>query len=110
MFFVLSKILAYLIMPVVIICCLLVAAAVIKKQSLKKVLFYSGLSLLLFCSNDFIVNEVMLLWEVPITPFREMSKNYEWAILLTGVTKYDESLLNDRVFFSHGADRVTHTV
>jgi len=110
MFFVLSKILAYLIMPVVIICCLLVAAAIIKKQSLKKILFYSGLSLLLFCSNDFIVNEVMLLWEVPITPFREMSKNYEWAILLTGVTKYDESLLNDRVFFSHGADRVTHTV
>jgi len=110
MFFVLSKILAYLIMPVVIICCLLVAAAIVKKQPLKKKLFYAGLSLLLFSSNDFIVNEVMLLWEVPITPFREMTKNYEWAILLTGVTKYDEGLLNDRVFFSRGADRVTHTV
>jgi uncharacterized SAM-binding protein YcdF (DUF218 family) len=110
MFFVLSKLLAYLIMPFVIICCLLVAAAVIKKQPLKKILFYTGLSLLLFCSNDFIVNEVMLLWEVPITPLREMKKNYEWAILLTGITRYDEGLINDRVYFSRGADRVTHTV
>jgi len=110
MFFILSKILAYLIMPLVIICCFLVAASLIKKQSLKKILFYVGLSLLLFSSNDFIVNEVMLLWEVPITPFSKMNKNYEWAILLTGVTKYDEGLLKDRVFFSRGADRVTHTV
>jgi uncharacterized SAM-binding protein YcdF (DUF218 family) len=110
MFFVLSKILAYLIMPFVIVCCLLIASAVVKKQPLKRKLFYVGLSLLLFCSNDFIINEVILLWEVPITPFSTMNKNYEWAILLTGVTKYDEGLLNDRVFFNRGADRVTHTV
>ncbi len=110
MFFFLSKILAYLIMPILIICCLLVAAAVVKKQRLRKKLFYAGLTLLLFCSNDFVVNEVMMLWEVPITPFNTMKKNYEWAILLTGVTKYDDGMLLDRVFFSRGADRVTHTV
>jgi uncharacterized SAM-binding protein YcdF (DUF218 family) len=39
-----------------------------------------------------------------------MNKNYQWAILLTGVTKYDDGMLLDRVFFSRGADRVTHTV
>jgi uncharacterized SAM-binding protein YcdF (DUF218 family) len=39
-----------------------------------------------------------------------MNKSYEWAILLTGVTRYDEGLLGDRVFFNRGADRVTHTV
>ncbi|HEV8513989.1 MAG TPA: YdcF family protein [Cyclobacteriaceae bacterium] len=110
MFFVLSKILAYLIMPFVIICGLLIASAIVKKQPLKKILFYAGLSLLLFCSNDFIVNEVMMLWEVPITPFSKMNKTYEWAILLTGVTRYDEGLINDRVYFNRGADRVTHTV
>lgn len=110
MFFVLSKLLAYLIMPFVIICCLFIATAVVKKQSLKKILFYAGLSLLLFFSNDFIVNEVILLWEVPVTPFSKMTKNYEWAILLTGVTRYDEGLINDRVYFNRGADRVTHTV
>lgn len=109
MFFVLSKILAYLIMPVVIICGLLVSSAVVKKTTLKKKLFYAGLSLLLFCSNDFIVNEVAMLWEVPITLYASMDKNYEWAILLTGVTKHEEGQ-RDRVFFNRGADRVTHTV
>jgi len=97
-------------MPFVIVCCLLIMAAIVKKQSIKKRLFYVGLSLLLFCSNDFIVNEVMLLWEVPITPLSTMNKNYQWAILLTGVTRYDEGLINDRVYFNRGADRVTHTV
>jgi uncharacterized SAM-binding protein YcdF (DUF218 family) len=110
MFFVLSKILAYLIMPFVIIWCLFVASAVVRKQSLKKILFYIGLSLLLFCSNDFIVNEVTMLWEVPITPFKEMKKNYAWAILLTGVTRNDQGMLNDRVYLGRGADRITHTV
>ncbi len=109
MFFILSKILAYLIMPFVVICLLLVAAALVKRQPLKNKLFYTGLALLLFFSNDFVANEVALLWEIPVTPFREMNKNYTWGILLTGVTKHDEGL-TDRVFFNRGADRVTHTV
>jgi len=110
MFFIFSKILAYLIMPIVIICGLLVASAFVKKEAIRKKLFYCGLALLLFCSNDFIVNEVMKVWEIPITPFSAMNKNYKWAILLTGVTKYDEGLLGDRIYFNRGADRVTHTV
>jgi uncharacterized SAM-binding protein YcdF (DUF218 family) len=110
MFFVLSKILAYLIMPFVVICALLIASVVVRKQSLKKKLFYVGLSLLLFFSNDFIVNEAMIVWEVPITPFSKLKKDYAWAIILTGVTRFDEGLINDRVYFNRGADRVTHTV
>jgi len=110
MFFILSKLLAFLIMPFVIICCLFLAAAVIKKQRLKKILFYTGLSLMLFFSNDFIFNEIISLWEVPVTTFSNLNKNYRWAILLTGVTRYDEGLVNDRVYFNRGADRVTHTV
>jgi uncharacterized SAM-binding protein YcdF (DUF218 family) len=109
MFFVLSKIFGYLIAPFTIICGLFICSVFVKRQPLKKRLFYWGLSLLLFCSNDFIANEVMILWEVPITPYAEMKKNYEWAILLSGVTKHDDGL-NDRVFFNRGADRVTHTV
>src|SRR5882672_11484336 len=109
MFFVLSKILAYLIMPVVIICGFLISSALVKRPALRKRLFYAGLSLLLFCSNDFIANEVAILWEVPISLYSAMDKEYAWAILLTGVTKQEEGK-RDRVFFSRGADRVTHTV
>jgi uncharacterized SAM-binding protein YcdF (DUF218 family) len=108
MFFILSKLLAYALVPLIIVCFLLVVSALLKNASWKKRFFYCGLGILLFCSNDFIANEVALLWEIPVTRFADVG-NYEWGLLLTGVTKYEVGP-NDRVYFSRGADRVTHTV
>jgi uncharacterized SAM-binding protein YcdF (DUF218 family) len=108
MFFILSKILAYALVPLVIVCVLLIVSAFLKNVSWKKRFFYSGLGILLFCSNDFISNEVALLWEIPVTRFADVG-NYEWGLLLTGVTKYEVGP-TDRVYFNRGADRVTHTV
>jgi uncharacterized SAM-binding protein YcdF (DUF218 family) len=51
----------------------------------------------------------MMLWEIPAIPFKDLKKNYELGIVLTGVTKYNVGP-DDRVYFSSGADRVTHTV
>lgn len=109
MFFLLSKVLAYAVMPFTIICFLLAATLITKRQALKKKLFVISLSLLFFFSNDFIVNEVMMLWEIPVTPFKDFTRTYEWGIVLTGVTKHDSGP-QDRIYFSCGADRVTHTV
>jgi len=109
MFFILSKVLAYMVMPFTIICFLLVATWITKKQSLRKKLFVISLSLLFFFSNDFIANEVMMLWEIPVTPLKDFKRTYEWGIILTGVTKHDTGP-QDRIYFSCGADRVTHTV
>jgi len=109
MFFLLSKILAYLIMPFVVSCSLLIASVLIRAPRLKKRLRIAGIAMLLFFSNEFIANEVSLRWEVPITPFASITKRYEWGILLTGVTRHEDGL-DDRVFFGRGADRVTHTV
>src|SRR5437879_4482179 len=109
MFFVLSKILFYAVMPLTIISGLLITSAFVKKQSLQNKLFVGGISLLLFFSNEFIVNEVVKLWEIPITPMKEITKTYSWGIILTGVTKYDSGP-QDRVYFACGADRVTHTL
>lgn len=109
MFFILSKILAYAVMPLTIICFFLIAAAFTKKQSFRKKFFVAGLALLLFFTNAFIANEVMKLWELPVTPIKDISKAYSWGIVLTGVTKYDTGP-RDRVYFACGADRVTHTL
>jgi len=109
MFFILSKILMYAVMPLTIVCGFLIAAAIIKKQSLRKKLFVAGLALLLFFTNGFIANEAMRLWEVPVTPMKDITKTYAWGIVLTGVTKYDTGP-TDRVYFGSGADRVTHTL
>lgn len=109
MFFILSKTLNYLTMPLVIIVLCLLSSAIIKKVAWKKWLFRIGLGLLLFGSNDFLANEVIRLWEIPATPFRNINHPYEWGIVLTGVAK-SQIEPRDRVHFSRGADRATHTV
>jgi len=109
MFFILSKTLSYLTQPLVIIWLLLVLSLIVRPALWKKRMLWAGLILLTFFSNEFIANEVARLWEVKPTPFSEIKKHYEWAVILSGVTKseFDPA---DRVYFHRGADRVTHTV
>jgi len=109
MFFFLSTTLSYVTMPLVIIIICLISSALVKKSNWKKWLFRIGLGLLLFCTNDFIVNEVIRIWELPAIPFDQIKKNYEWGIVLTGVTKL-EAEPRGSVHFSRGADRATHSV
>lgn len=109
MFFIFSKILNFLTNPLVFVFGFLIASAIVKKAHLKKRFFWIAFSLLLFFSNDFIANEVMGAWEVEPTPYASVNKVYEWGIVLTGVT-YNDRQPADRVYFNHGADRVTHTI
>lgn len=109
MFFVLSKVLNFLTNPLVIVCALLLFSMIIRNQRRKTRLFWIAFSLLLFFSNDFIANEVMGAWEVPATPYAEVKQQYDWGIVLTGVTMNDR-MPDDRVYFQHGADRVVLAV
>jgi len=109
MFFVLSKTVSFMAMPLVLICILLGLSVILKNVKWKKRLLLTGLSFLLFFSNDFIANEAMLMWEIPPTPYNQMTKKYDYGILLTGVTSND-LLPDDRVYFSRGADRVVQTI
>ncbi|MBS1681708.1 MAG: YdcF family protein [Bacteroidetes bacterium] len=109
MFFILSKILLYAVMPLVVICGLLIVSFFLKKESLKKKCRFTALAMLLFFTNDFINNEVMRLWEIPVTKIQDIKKTYTYGIILAGVTRYDTGP-PDRVYFNCGADRVTHTL
>jgi uncharacterized SAM-binding protein YcdF (DUF218 family) len=108
MFFILSKTLSLLAMPLVWVCLLLMGSWVLRNTQWKKRLLVTGVVLLLFFSNDFVANEAMRLWEIPVTPYDSISNVYEYGILLTGVTRNDLEP-DDRVYFMHGADRVVHT-
>ena len=107
MFFFFSKTISFLTMPLVIICVLLLLSVFLRSARWKNRFLRAGLVLLLFCSNDFIVNEFMKAWEVPPIPFAEIKKHYRWGIILAGVTKWQIEP-KDRVYFKEGADRVTH--
>jgi uncharacterized SAM-binding protein YcdF (DUF218 family) len=109
MFFILSKTLNYLTMPVVIICICFFVFIILKKQPWKKYFFWMGFAALLLFSNDFIANELMLAWEIKPVAFATLKKHYEYGIVLTGVTLGKRNP-DDRVYFNKGADRIVHTV
>jgi uncharacterized SAM-binding protein YcdF (DUF218 family) len=107
MFFILSKTLSYLVMPLTVICLCLLASVLIRNVRWKKRMFWSAFALLFFFSNKFIANEVMHAWEIGPAPISDL-RPHKLGIVLTGATL---SLMpNDRVYFQRGADRVTHTV
>jgi uncharacterized SAM-binding protein YcdF (DUF218 family) len=108
MFFVLSKTVALLVMPLTLVVIFIVASLIVKKPKLKKIFFWTGFGLLLFFSNGTIANELIIWWELPATPYNEV-RPHKLGIVLTGTT-IRKPFPNDRVYFSHGADRVTHTV
>lgn len=109
MFFILSKTVGYLAKPLVLIALLFILSWIIRNKKWKRRLLIAAIFSLFFCSNQFISNEVMKLWELPPTPYAEIKKQYEVGILLTGVTKsnFDPA---DRIYFHRSADRVTHTL
>ena len=108
MFFILSKVLHFLLKPIIWMVLLYVASLISKRAKVKRYLRKSIFILLIVSSNTMIVNELLLQWEIPGTPISNINKEYDLAILLTGVTNPDKKL-NDRVHFNKGADRVNHT-
>jgi uncharacterized SAM-binding protein YcdF (DUF218 family) len=109
MFFIVSKTLSFLVMPIVLVCLVLFISAWLKDNRWKKRFVWISFSLLLFFSNDFLANEAMRLWELPPTSYSTIKEDYAFGILLTGVTINDFEPA-DRVYFARGADRVVHTV
>lgn len=108
MFFLLSKILDFLLQPIIWILFLMAAGFLTQKLIRKKRLFIAAFSLLLFFSNPFIINEAWLAWEVPPVPVEDVPV-YDAAIVLTGITS-DVKSPHDRVYFNKGADRILHTL
>jgi uncharacterized SAM-binding protein YcdF (DUF218 family) len=108
MFFILSKTLVFLVMPLTIVIGLLLVSVFSKSNKWKKRTFYISFCMLLFFSNEFIANAVMYSWEVEARPYASLRK-YKVGIVLTGATIYGLKPA-DRVYFHRGADRLIHTV
>jgi uncharacterized SAM-binding protein YcdF (DUF218 family) len=104
MFFVLSKILFYVVMPLTWIIIFLMVAVFTKKERTRKKALITSTVLLLVFSNPFLSNEAWLLWEQPPTPMAHLEK-YDAAIILTGFTSQEKSP-HDRVYTGKGTDRV----
>ena len=109
MFFVLSKILHFLLDPLIWIIILFIWGFLTRKTIRKKRLLITAFSLLLFFTNPFIINELLQWWEVPSVKKENIDKNYEAGIVLGGMIKFYNSEM-DRANFGAGADRLMQAV
>ena len=103
MFFIFSKILAFLLSPLTWIFTLLGFCAFSKNPVRKKRFFWIAVASLYFFTNTFFVDTFMRWWEVT-TPDLKPTQKYEYAVVLGGMIWYDARL--DKPQFMRGADRL----
>ncbi|GGK79664.1 YdcF family protein [Rufibacter glacialis] len=108
MFFLLSKLLQYLISPLLWIVALFVLGLLLKKQARSRFAFKAGLVLLLFFTNPFLSNEAWLAWEPEPVLMKDVPV-YDAGIVLTGVTEVNKSP-HDRVHYQEGAERILDAI
>jgi uncharacterized SAM-binding protein YcdF (DUF218 family) len=108
MFFILSKTLDFLLMPLVWVLLLLFLAVFLKSVKWRRISLVGALAMLLLFSNPFISNLAWRAWEARPVPVSEVGK-YDVAVVLTGVTEYHPEA-TDRVHTKKGADRFLHTL
>ena len=106
MFFIISKILAFIIKPTFWILILLILALIFKKR--RKLFLISSLIIFYFFSNDFIFNEIVKTWEEPYLSIPTITKQYKAGILLGGFSEYDRQTKIHN--FKKEADRLIYTL
>jgi uncharacterized SAM-binding protein YcdF (DUF218 family) len=104
MFFIFSKILFFITQPLCWITSLLILFYFIKNNKKKKQVFWIAIAGLIIFSNRFICDCCLKLWEVPYVKKEMLRKNYDYGIILGGMSSY--SIEYKRVIFGLSADRL----
>lgn len=104
-----SKFFAFLVMPAGILSILLVYAIYTKNRTKSKRLVISAFIFLYVSMNPFLVNELMLWWEVAPTPI-SVVKPHDIGIILTGGTTNDDKLPKENIFLGISSDRIGQAI
>lgn len=109
MFYIASKFLTFIIMPIGILCLLLVYAIYTKNRTKSKKLVVVAFIFLYIFSNPLLINELLLWWEIPPTSISTV-KTHDVGIVLTGGTTNDDKLPQENLFLGKTADRIGQTL
>ncbi len=110
MFFLLSKLLAFALSPVLWLLIGLGLALVAREPRRRRAWLRATAAALLVLSNPALATLAWNQWEAPLMPVGRVAPGaYDAAVLLTGITA-PERPPYDRVFMADGADRLLHTV
>lgn len=108
MFFILSKLLYFIITPVFWILILLILAFVIKRAKVQKKLLLTGIIVFIFFTNNFIVNIFLINWEVPVISAKTITEKYENGVVLGGMLTVNSK--NNKIQFSPSIDRLLQAI
>ena len=107
MFFFFSKVLAFLLKPLIWIFIALVWSWLTKNELRKRRLRIAAVVMLVFFSNRFILDSVMRAWEINIAP-EPPAKSYDAIIVLGGVSSWDPE--KSRIQFVRSSDRLMQAI
>lgn len=107
MFFILSKVLSFIIAPLTWIFVLLLLALFAKNAKRKRTFLIFSIALFYIFSNAFLQNEIMRLWELKPHKYEDL-KVYDAGIVLGGMLWYDKEF--DRLQFTRSTDRAVQAI
>jgi uncharacterized SAM-binding protein YcdF (DUF218 family) len=108
MFFVLSKVLLFLLSPFIWTLLVFIFGFITKNALYRKRAFITAFAMLLFFSNGFIFDQLIKTWEVDPVMMRELDSKYDYAIVLGGMASHDSSM--NRIVFHESIDRLLQTL
>ena len=106
MFFFLSKLFLFLLVPLNWIIALIILRFVVKNPVLKKRLGIVTIVLLFFFGNDFILNKLVRAWQTEPVEMQQFG-NYSAGIVLGGYESFDK---NGTGYFNYSSDRFIQTL
>jgi uncharacterized SAM-binding protein YcdF (DUF218 family) len=108
MFFIISKLLAFIIAPIVWVTVLLIWALLTKDPRKKRKVLIITFCVFYFFSNTFILDEFMRKYETPAVQESSLNGKYDAAIVLGGMIAYDPTFIRPQ--FDRAVDRLMQAV
>jgi uncharacterized SAM-binding protein YcdF (DUF218 family) len=108
MFFLLSKLLNFLLTPLIWIILCFIYGLLTKDKNRKKWFLSASLIMLLVFTNPFLGNLAIKTWEVPYKNTSELRKSYDYGIVLGGIAEWDAKY--KRLTFRGSTDRLAQAV
>lgn len=112
MFFFLSKLLTFMINPLVWVITMLLIAMRVKSPVGKKRCIIAAISILYFFSNGWIASVASKMWHYDTIVAADITEPYDIGIVLTGYSVLESTRLNEAYFhyFNDSANRLTQSV
>ena len=108
MFFILSKLLNFLLTPIIWIIGCLLYGLITKQQGRKKWFLWTAVVLLIVFTNPFLGNIAIKKWEVPYKKLSELNIVYDYGIVLGGIAEWDANY--KRLIFRGSSDRLMQAI